>query len=78
MQEILALPLWELECWKAVFMLYGPLCWKRNDYLIARVNQYQGIGDDALNEYLLFKDPSEKEPVRTEEEVLASLGWRQE
>ena len=44
-QEILAMPEWERECWRDVFLIYGPLDWKRSDLLTARVNQYQAAGD---------------------------------
>ena len=60
-----------------MFALYGPLDWKREDLLFARVNQYQSIGGDALKEFLLFKDPSEPEVKQTEDELLKKLGYKE-
>lgn len=77
-QEILALPLWERECWRDVFALYGPLDWKREDFLFARVNQYQSVGGDPLKDFILFPDPSERdEPAKqTEDDALLAWGYR--
>lgn len=76
-QEILVLPQWERECWRDLFAAYGPLDWKRDDLLFARVNQYQSVGNDPLKEFLLFADPSEAEnnAKQTEDELMRKLGY---
>lgn len=76
MQEILALPQWERECWRAVFAQFGPLDWRRDDLLFARVNQFQAVGDDPLREFILFKEPDDRETVEDREEaLLRELGY---
>ena len=76
MQEILALPQWERECWRAVFAQFGPLDWRRDDLLFARVNQFQAVGDDPLREFILFKEPDDREAVEDREEaLLRQLGY---
>lgn len=76
-KEILDLPEWERETWKAVFTIYGPLDWKREDLLLARVNQYQAAGGSPLRDFILFRDPTEKaeERKQTEEDVLKAFGY---
>lgn len=73
------LPEWERYCWKQLFSFYGPLDWRREDYLFARVNQFQSTGKTPLSEFILFKEPSERlEKRQTEEDVLAMLGYVEE
>ena len=77
-QEILLLPEWERYCWKQLFAYYGPLDWRREDYLFARVNQYQSTGKDPLKEFILFQEPADRKiekTKQTEDELLASLGY---
>lgn len=63
-QEILALPAWEREIWRSVFDLFGPLDWKRDDYLAARACQFQSTGSLPLKDFVLFPDPTlEREPT---------------
>ena len=76
-QEILSLPEWERECWRDVFLIYGPLDWKRSDLLTARVNQYQAAGDAPLGDFVLFKDPSMSETKQSENDLLKKLGWNE-
>lgn len=76
-QEILDLPQWERDAWRYVFDLFGPLDWKREDLLFARVNQYQAIGGEPLKNFILFRDPSEQEPEQDEEDLLKALGYRE-
>lgn len=75
--EILELPEWERMAWRAVFDLYGPLDWKRGDLLAARVNQYQAADSAPLRDFVLFRDPSERDEARkqTEEDVLKAFGY---
>ena len=68
------MPLWERKTWKSLFELFGPLDWKRQDFLIARVNQHQSIEKRPLDDFLLFRDPTEIMEDR-EEQILAKLGW---
>lgn len=75
MTEILALPEWERKTWRDVFDVYGPLDWKRNDFLFASVNQYQTAGDIMLKKFILFRDPTAKEPKQTETDFLKSFGY---
>ena len=74
------MPEWERETWKAIFTIYGPLDWKREDLLLARVNQYQAAGGSPLRDFILFRDPTEKaeERKQTEEDVLKAFGYRDE
>lgn len=78
--EILEIPRWELESWRFLFDLYGPLDWKRQDFLAARSYQFASVSDDPLKEFLLFRDPSYKEPTpeesraRREEKLLKAFG----
>lgn len=58
--------------------MFGPLDWKRSDFLFASVNQYQAVEPAPLKDFMLFKDPTVKEPEQTEEELMAKLGWREE
>ncbi len=71
------MPIWERETWKYLFNMFGPLDWRRADFLCARVNQYQAMGDAQLKDFLLFRDPSEKgdDEKDKEEELLKKLGW---
>lgn len=79
-QEILALPEWERYCWKQLFMLYGPLDWRRQDFLFARVNQYQSTGADPLREFVLFSEPADRREKgrETEDDLLEKLGYNNE
>lgn len=73
------MPIWERETWKSLFEMFGPLDWKRADLLFARVNQYQAVGGSPLNDFILFRDPSERESIEDKEtELLAKLGWTEE
>ena len=74
-QEVLELPQWEIQTWRYLFALYGPLDWKREDLLVARINQYQAIGGEPLKEFVLFRDPSEIVERRTEDDVLRAFGF---
>lgn len=73
--EILALPEWERRIWRDVFDIYGPLDWKRNDFLFAHVNQFQTPERIPLKEFILFRDPTAQEPKRTEDDVLREFGY---
>ncbi len=55
--------------------VYGPLDWKRNDLLFASVNQYQTAEKIPLKEFILFRDPTAKEPKQTELDVLRAFGY---
>lgn len=59
--EILTLPRWELESWRFLFDIYGPLDWKRDDLFDARATALQSVEKKPLKDYLLFGDPSFKE-----------------
>lgn len=62
-----------------MFDYYGPLDWRRDDLLFARVNQYQATGDRPLSDFVLIKEPKDRIPEkRTEEDVLAMLGYRED
>lgn len=71
------MPIWERETWKYIFSMFGPLDWSRADLLFARVNQYQAIGGAPLKDFVLFRDPTdrEEEEQNQEEELLKKLGW---
>ena len=74
--EILALPEWERKIWRDVFDVYGPLDWKRDDLLYARVNQYQAATSAPLRDFVLFRDPTEKgKEKQTEDDVLKAFGF---
>ena len=78
----MSLPRWELEAWRALFDMVGPLDWKRQDLLFARVNQYQSAEEAKLKDFLLFKDPTiqddpEQERRERELELLYKLGYRE-
>ncbi len=76
MQEILALPQWERECWRDVFAQFGPLDWRRDDLLFARVNQFQATGGDPLKEFILFQEAGDRESREDREEtLLRQLGY---
>lgn len=78
-QEILELPEWERYCWKQLFTFYGPLDWRRDDYLFARVSQALSTDREPLREFVLFKEPQDLESARqTEDDVLAMLGYVEE
>lgn len=73
------MPIWERETWKYLFRMHGPLDWRRDDFLFARVNQFQAMGDAPLKEFLLFTDPSEKEDEQQkEEELMRKMGWNED
>lgn len=80
----MSLPRWEIEAWRALFDIIGPLDWKRTDLLLARVNQYQAGDPDALlKDFILFSDPTVKEDPEQarrerEKELLYKLGYREE
>ena len=80
--QVLSLPRWEIEAWRALFDVYGPLDWKRDDLRIARVNQYQCSDPDSLlKEFLLFRDPTfmpteAEERNRREEALLEKFGFK--
>lgn len=81
--EILALPRWELESWRFLFDIYGPLDWKRSDFLAARANQFASASELPLKDFLLFGDPSYKEDpeearARRESKLLEAFGYSQE
>lgn len=81
--ELLSLPRWEIEAWRALFDIVGPLDWKRTDLLFARVNQYQSAEAAPLKEFILFGDPTvkeddEKSRREREKELLYKLGYREE
>ena len=70
------MPEWERRIWRDVFDLYGPLDWKRDDMLIARVNQYQAAERAPLKDFILFTDPTERETgEQTEEDLLKAFGY---
>ncbi len=60
--------------WQEAFELFGPLDWRRQDFLEARSNQYLSIESKPLKEFLLFDDPTAKEREQTEEDVFAMYG----
>ena len=78
--ELLGLPRWELEAWRFLFDVYGPLDWKRDDIRDARQTGIQDVEKKPLKDYLLFGDPSFKEDeeearARREESLLAASGY---
>lgn len=79
--QALTLPLWEVEAWRAFFDVYGPLDFKRNDLLFARLNQFNCADKDArLRDFVLFPDPSVKidpaaERNAREENLLRAFGY---
>ena len=80
--EILTLPRWEIESWRLLFDVYGPLDWKRDDFRDARQTAYQSIEKKTYGDFLLFGDPSFKERPKTREEreqdVLQQFGYVEE
>lgn len=77
--EILTLPRWEIESWRLLFDVYGPLDWKRDDVRDARQTALQSVEKLPIKDFLLFSDPSFKERPKTREEreqsVLQQFGY---
>lgn len=79
MQEIEALPSWELDLWRSAFEVFGALDWRRLDLLFARLVQMQLAKPLTLRECVLFPAPEDIEALaptqnknpQTEEEALA-------
>ena len=77
------LPRWEVEAWRALFDVYGPLDWKRGDYLNASLIQSQCSERLPIREFILFTDPSvriDPDAARAEREqnLLAAFGYRKD
>ena len=68
-QEVLALPDWERIGWRMIFDVFGPLDWRRDDVLNAKIVQTQYEGGKPLRDFLAFGDPSYKRKEQTEEDV---------
>jgi len=80
LQEIEALPVWEVELWKTAFEVFGPLDWRRLDLLDARQTQLQLAKPLKLKECVLFPTPEDIEPKAqadpgSEQELLAMFGF---
>ncbi len=60
--------------WREAFDLFGPLDWRRQDFLAAKANQYQSLESKPLKDFLLFGDPTAKELEQTEEDVFRMFG----
>lgn len=78
--EVVQLPQWELDLWRSVFDVYGPLDWTRDDLRFASLVRTQVTGDVSLEDLTVYPDPRrlmEKERRRQEmskEDVLAQFG----
>lgn len=81
LSQAFSLPRWEIEAWRALFDVYGPLDWKRGDYLTASLNQFQSSERLPIKDFLLFHDPSvridpDAERANREKNLLAAFGYR--
>lgn len=81
--EILTFPRWELESWRFLFDVYGPLDWKRDDIRDARQAGLQSIEPKPLKDFILFPDPSfeeteEEARARRAKKVLEEFGYEPE
>lgn len=78
--EVVRLPQWELDLWRSVFDVYGPLDWTRDDLRFASLVRTQVTRDVSLEDLTVYPDPRrlmEKERRRqemTKEDVLAQFG----
>ena len=72
-QEILALPRWELDLWRYAFDIFGPLDWRRDDFRHASVLQMLSAGGKPLADFLLFKDPADIQE-RDTDAIMARFG----
>lgn len=70
------MPQWELDLWKSAFLIYGPLDWRREDFLFARLVQMQCVGGRPLGDFVLFPDPSEarREEEKSMDDIMAMFG----
>ncbi len=71
---MLALPEWERVGWKAAFDVWGPLDWRRADWLDARqfaLNVADSKGK-KISDYILYQSPEQCKPL-TEDDVLRSI-----
>ena len=75
-QNVLALPDWEIEGWKSVFEVFGPLDWERQDLENARLYATQIVSEKGkrVDDFLLFT-PLTKRNTLTEDDVLKALGF---
>ena len=77
--QVLSLPRWEIEAWRALFDVYGPLDWKRDDLLTASILRQNSVEKLPLRDFILFNDPSikidpEKERAARAANLLSAFG----
>lgn len=66
LEQALQLPRWEVEAWRALFDVYGPIDWKRNDYNFAAWQRFNSVEERPLRDFMTFVDPSIKRDLAQE------------
>lgn len=82
-REVAAFPLWERDLWRAIFEIYGPLDWQRDDLRTAQLISLQLTERRDLEDLTVYPNPArvlEKERARqamSKEDALALFGVKE-